>query len=91
MHSTDTLHVVTPPHYQQWAAGFTFNFTSETQYYSPLYVLSSPRPFSTVTQATAHSMNTPNVIQHSHHDNIGPRDLFSILQVRLNIITLSMF
>ena len=73
------------------AVGFIFNFTNESEYYSPQYVLSSQSPFSTPTHAPGLSMDTPNVIQHGHHANSGPWDFILILQAGSNITALTMF
>src|SRR5271155_5013486 len=67
---------MTWPPCHQWTVGFNFNFASRMEYYSPHYVLSSRSPFNTATRAARHSMDTLNVIRHSHHAINRPRDLF---------------
>ena len=71
--------------------GFIFNFTNESEYYSPQYVLSSQSPFNPPTGATRHRIDTPNAIWHTHHAFIRLWDLFLILQVGSTITALSMF
>src|SRR5277367_2117926 len=74
-----------------WPKEFISDFTNEGEYYSLQTVLGSGSSFKPFHCPEGQGMHFLYAIRLSHHARIGPKNLFPISQMRVNITACRLF